>query len=471
VPISIRLCVSQRRNAVIDVQNVYKGEESVIEGNKVTVVTTMLILTMSGGSMSFSAQLHVGPGQAYTSPSSVASIVKDGDTVEIDSGSYTNETATWRANNLTLRGKARFAHLIAPSVISNGKAIWVVQGNNTIIENIEFSNASVPDQNGAGIRIEGGNITLQNCFFHDNEDGILGGSGPNCNVVIENCEFSRNGFGDGYSHNLYIGNAASLTFRFSYTHHAKIGHTLKSRALKNFILYNRIMDEATGTASYEIDLPNGGTSYIIGNLIQQGPATDNPTIICYGEEGLSNGGTDLYVVNNTIVNDRTSGTFISIASGAFKAKIVNNLFVGSTTGISGPVDTVANVITANPAFVNRTLYDYHPTSSTPGIDKGVDPGSGAGYVLTPAYQYVYDCSGLSRPQRGSMDIGAFEFQAGAVRGAPKSRHLSTAAIRTEFFVDLLGRNARESEKNASQFGPRLIITSARGRSGRPIIFP
>ncbi len=356
-----------------------------------------------------SAKLLIGPTRDYTKPSDVTSLVKNGDTVEIDPGTYSNQSGTWKVNDLTLHALSGFAHLTAPSNISNGKAIWVIQGNNTVIENIEFSGASVPDQNGAGIRIEGGNITIRNCFFHDNENGILGGSGSLCNVTIENSEFSHNGFGDGYSHNMYIGNAASFTLIFSYTHHAKIGHTIKSRAQINQILYNRIMDEADGTASYEVDLPNGGTSYLIGNIIQQGPLTDNPAIITYGEEGLSNTGKDLYVINNTIVNDRASGTFISIASGALRAKVCNNLFVGPGTTINGSADTTTNISTNNPGFLNRTLYDYRLRATAPGINKGSDPGIAANYPLMPKYNYSYDCSGNVRINQGGIDIGAFEF--------------------------------------------------------------
>jgi hypothetical protein len=432
--------------------------------NRFRLIAAIFLVHFSAVSL-FSAKLLVGPTQTYKSPSAVSSIVKPGDIVEIDSGTYAGETTTWQVSNLTLRGKSKFAHLVAPSTISNGKAIWVVQGNNTVIENIEFSNASVPDQNGAGIRIEGGNITIRNCFFHDNEDGILGGSGSQCNVTIENSEFGHNGYGDGYSHNMYIGNAASLTLKFCYSHHAKIGHTVKSRAQTNYILYNRIMDEADGTASYEIDLPNGGTSYIIGNIVQQGPLTDNPTIIAYGEEGLSNTGKDLYVINNTIVNDRSSGTFISIASGASRAKIGNNLFVGSGTLISGPADTFTNLSTNTPGFANRASYDYRPLATAPGINKGSDPGSAGTFSLLPVYQYDYDCSGSTRVSDGVIDIGAYEFKnssvvpvreifSGVVR--PTRSSLSTG------ICDLLGRSVGNRQTCSFRTIPAGRLVSASG---------
>jgi hypothetical protein len=70
------------------------------------------------------ATLLVGPSRTYKAPNAVAAVVKDGDTVLIDTGTYAGEVSTWTKNNLTLRGKSKFAHVIAPSVISNGKAIW-----------------------------------------------------------------------------------------------------------------------------------------------------------------------------------------------------------------------------------------------------------------------------------------------------------------------------------------------------------
>ena len=54
-----------------------------------------------------------------------------------------------------------------------GKAIWVIAGDDVTVENITFSGARVPDQNGAGIRAEGKNLTVRSSRFYDNENGIL----------------------------------------------------------------------------------------------------------------------------------------------------------------------------------------------------------------------------------------------------------------------------------------------------------
>jgi hypothetical protein len=232
----------------------------------------------------------------------------------------------------------------------------------------------------------------------------------------------------------------------------------------NTILYNRIMDEADGAASYEIDLPNGGTSYIIGNVVQQGPATDNPTIISYGAEGLSNTGKDLYVVNNTIVNDRSSGTFISIAAGALRAKITNNLFAGSGTLINGPADTATNLLTNDPGFTNRTFFDYRPLASSPGINRGTNPGSAGSFSLVPVYQYVYDCAGTARVSEGTIDIGAFEFTLSTAEGIRKNLSGERQPARAPLFrgtFDLRGKctgNNRSGLKSALPAG-RFVSAS------------
>jgi hypothetical protein len=170
------------------------------------------------------------------------------------------------------------------------------------------------------------------------------------------------------------------------------------------------MDEATGDSSYLIDLPNGGLSYIIGNLVQKGPNTDNPwTVVSYGEEGLSNANKMLYVINNTMVNEAGASNFIDIASGSSTALVQNNLFVGGGTTARGAATSVTNLQTNSPNFVNIGAYDYRPTSSTPGIDQGTAPGVGGTFNLTPIYQYVHPINREARVIRNIIDIGAYEF--------------------------------------------------------------
>jgi hypothetical protein len=336
-------------------------------------------------------------------------VVKDGDVVEIDAGVYEGDVAVWTRNNLVLRGVGGRPHLKAGGASAQGKGIWVIAGRNTTVENLEFSGARGPYRNGAGIRQDGVGLTVRHCFFHDNEDGILGG-GADGEVVIEYSEFAPNGHGDGRSHNIYINDVKRFTLRGSYSHHAHIGHNVKSRAHENHILYNRIMDEASGTASYAIDLPGGGLAYVIGNVIQQGPQTDNATIVSYGAEGLRNPRHELYVVNNTVVNDHPrGGRFVVAAAGARIVRLVNNLFIGTGTVLVGRGVLIGNLMPPRSALVDAAGYDYRLVRGAAAIDAGADPGSANGVVLSPTAHYVHPAASAPRPVVGRLDVGAYEF--------------------------------------------------------------
>lgn len=358
------------------------------------------------------ATLQVGPGKTFATPCAALAVAADGDTIQIDPVLYSGDVCAFSQNNLTIQGVNGRAHIDANKKSAQNKGIWVPSGSNLLVENIEFSGATSTSKNGAGIRAQGVTWTVRNCYFHDNQDGILESNIAGSNILIEYSEFAHNGYRDGMSHNLYIGHSASLTFRFNYSHDSIVGHLLKSRSAVNYVLYNRLTDES-GTGSYEIDLPNGGTSYVIGNLIEQGTKSQNSTIVTYLEEGvnLMNPGMDLYVINNSIVNDLGSGTFVNIGTAdTVPAVIKNNIFVGPGTLTNQTGATLANNFSGNPLFVNQTGFDYHLTSGSPAIDAGGNPGSANGLSLTPVFEYVHPACGEGRITTGAaIDIGAYEF--------------------------------------------------------------
>ncbi len=376
------------------------------------VASSLFLLLLA--SAASAATLQVGPGKTYASPCAAFAVAAAGDTVEIDAaGTYQGDVCVFKIDNLTIKGVGGRPKIDAAGQNAGGKAIWVIQGANTVIDNVELTGATVPDQNGAGIRQEGKNLTVKNTYFHNNEDGILAGDNDGSEILIEGCEFASNGFGDGYSHNLYINHVSKLVFQYNYSHDCKEGHLVKSRAAENYILYNRITEE-NGTGSYEIDLPNGGKSYVIGNLVQQGPSTHNPSILAYGEEGANpkNPSFELFVVNNTFVNEKGNGTFLNIGGDVNVPVIVtNNIFAGAGTVISQGNATMAGNFTdadGSPMLVNQASFDYHLQEGSPCKDKGVDPGTGGGMSLSPGMHYVHPEGHEGRMTVGTIDIGAYE---------------------------------------------------------------
>ncbi|TCS36957.1 hypothetical protein EDC30_105179 [Paucimonas lemoignei] len=374
------------------------------------------------------ATLSVGPGKAYAMPCQALTRAAAGDVVEIDAaGSYAGDVCAFAVDNLTIRGVNGRPKIDAAGRYAAGKGTWVVQGKSNVIENVEMFGAKVPDRNGAAIRLDGIHLTLRGSYLHDNENGILTSNDGISDIVIENTEFSRNGYGDGYSHNLYVGHVNSLTFRYNYSHDANVGHNLKSRAKLNTITYNRFSSSGQGQPSYEIDLPNAGTSYVIGNVVQQPANNGNSNLLTYGTEGATNPGQDLYVVNNTFINDYSSGgNFILVGSTVTTPVLIqNNIFAGTGTMTNQTLATLkTNYQSLLPAFVDRANYDLRPASGAPFINAGSAPGTSAsGVSLVPVNEYRHVASAQVRPVAGQLDIGAYEAAASVttttvVTGAP-----------------------------------------------------
>ncbi len=357
------------------------------------------------------ATLQVGPGQTYAKPCAAIAAASPGDTILIDAaGNYNGDVCTIYQDGVTLRGINGRPHIDAAGNNEDGKAIWVIDGDNVVVENIEFSGASVPDGNGAGIRFESNNLTVRYCYFHNNQDGLLTNDGTG-ELLIEYSEFGFNGTGNGFTHNLYVNQLAKFTLRYSYSHDANAGQLVKTRAAENHIEYNRLTTE-NGTTSYEVDIPNGGLSYIIGNLIEQGPNGQNSNIVEYLAEGTDPHNPDLrlFLINNTIVNDKSFGEFVLILNNPVPAVVQNNIFYGPGTLINQSNAIMTNnLVGVNPLFANQAAYDYHLTSGSPAIDAGLAPGLGAGQSLNPDSEYVHPECGEARVTVGTIDVGAYEF--------------------------------------------------------------
>ena len=381
--------------------------------------------TVPGGTLAYTRQnsgrvLSVGPARAYARPCDALAAAGNGDTVEIDAaGSYDGDVCAFHADDLTIRGVNGRPKINAAGKYAWGKGIWVVTGKRAVIDNVELSGAKVPDRNGAAIRLDGVHLTLRNSFLHDNENGILTANDGESNILIENTEFGHNGNGSGSSHNVYVGHVASLTVRYSYSHDADVGHNLKSRARTNTISYSRFSSTppgqpgstASGEPSYEIDLPNAGIAYLIGNVIEQPSRNQNSNMVSFGVEGASNPGKKLYLVNNTFINDDSSnGMFVLVGSEVNEPVLArNNIFAG-TGDITNQTSALlySNYRALAPAFANRAAYDLRPAAGAPFVAAGTVPGSSpSGVLLAPQDEYVHVAGRQPRPFYGAWDIGVY----------------------------------------------------------------
>lgn len=396
------------------------------------VIMSTGILAVIAWSAALGAIRNAQTGTTYTQIQAAVNAASSGDTIEIDAGTYTQPDNVLSTSpifatigkNLTIRGVGTGrAVLDANGFCPNSQGIFIANRADITIENIDFRNCH-SGNNACGIRMsDPGNLMIRNCIFYNDDDGIMGGNNGVANITVEYCEFNYCGWGAvGLTHNIYAGACNSFTMRYSYSHSANVGHEVKTRAQKNYIFYNRITDEPGSTSSYEIDVPQGGTTYIVGNMVEQSAASQNSTIMTYGEECSGpvfagsvtwNSDQHLYVVNNTVVNDRGGGTFLINNSPTINALVMNNIFQGSGTTIKGLATASNNWATSNAYLANAAGFDYHLTASSTGaIDLGSIPSPSTGIdgtSLIPVYQYVHPCSYEARPVAGLIDIGAYEY--------------------------------------------------------------
>ncbi len=310
------------------------------------------------------ATLTVGPGQQFGTVAAAVNASHDGDTIDVMAGLYVNDFAEIRTR-IVLQAVGGMAQLQATENIPNEKAILITDTDITI-SGFELLGAKVTNgqgANGAGIRYQGGAMVLNNCYIHNNQEGILAASASTGTITINSSEFARNGDktgpGAGYTHNIYVNDIAQLDIENSYIHDANVGHELKSRAAVTIVRNTRVVDGPTSTASYSIDLPNGGTGMISNDRIEQGPNSQNPIIVAFGEEGVLYPASGLTVQNSLIENDLNSGYALAVWNTSPNiAAISNNTVFGLVPSqmATGP----ANIAGTNYATAETVISTAHP---------------------------------------------------------------------------------------------------------------
>jgi Right handed beta helix region len=280
------------------------------------------------------ATLHVGPHRALKLPSAAAAVAAPGDRIELDAGRY-SDCAVWSAPRLTIEGRDGGA--VIEGTPCDDKALFVIRGDDITVRNVEFVGARVPDGNGAGIRLEGKNLTVDRSRFVENENGILAGNAQDSRLLISHSEFLRNGKCDPVcAHGVYVGRLALLRIEESSFVGTREGHHIKSRARRTELVGNRISDGDDGTASYLVDLPNGGSLVMHDNELEKGPRTGNHTAaVMIGAEGVTQPTDELVFTGNRFTSDYPGQTTFVTNLTKTEPVLVGNVLTGRITPLSG----------------------------------------------------------------------------------------------------------------------------------------
>ena len=226
--------------------------------------------------------------------------------------------------------------------LCDDKGLFVTQGRNITIRNITFLGARASTHNGSGIRADGAVLTVENSRFIDNDDGILAGDNPTSTIIVKDSTFRRNGNCiAACAHGIYANHIALLRVENSEFEEQHVGHHIKSRAARTEILNNFVHDGPGGSASYLVDLPNGGSARISGNKFEKGPRSENrDTAISIGGEGAKpeNPPGKIDITNNVFANDTGITTAFVKNYTANPVSLVGNRLVGDITPLRGPND-------------------------------------------------------------------------------------------------------------------------------------
>ena len=299
-------------------------------------------LFMSAGASA--RTLEVGQGKQYSAPSAAIAAAQDGDKIAIYPGQYF-DCAVIMKNNLTLEGQGNADQVVMTDKACEGKALLVTRASGITIRNLTLTRARVPDENGAGIRGEGPSLTIDHVRFINNQNGILSGFNGGT-ITIRDSVFEKNGFcGNSCSHGVYVGGTDLLHIERTRFFDTKRAHHIKSRAKRTEVVNCDIEDGPEGTASYEIEVPNGGALLARGNTIIKGPLAENHTAaIMIGSEGVTQPTPEIVVEGNTFRNDGTYPTIFVDNLTATEAKLSGNKISGQgqVTPLKGDGRVVAS---------------------------------------------------------------------------------------------------------------------------------
>lgn len=277
---------------------------------------------------------EVGPDHEVKTPSTAIAAASNGDVVRIAGGKYF-DCSIVGVDNLTIEGVGPDAVLTDKT--RAGKALLVINGNNVTVRDLTIQPAQVPDHIGAGIREEGGNLTVENTRFIDHENGILSSDNPNATLRVTGGHFEGNGSCKGSSgQGIHAGH-----IRLPHVDHTKFfnsheEHGTRSRAARTEVVDRDIEDGPDGTSSYLIEAPNGGSLLVERNKLEKGPQTQNQgNTIMVGSEGVDQPTDEITVHDNNFTNDQGRGTVFVTDRTVTKADLSGNKCTGQVTPLDG----------------------------------------------------------------------------------------------------------------------------------------
>ncbi|MFC3100184.1 right-handed parallel beta-helix repeat-containing protein [Altererythrobacter lauratis] len=244
----------------------------------------------------------VETGQGFANLQAAVDSIGDGrGTIAIAPGNH-RQCAVQSAGEIaylaTQPGQAVF-----DAVTCEGKAALVLRGRSAQVSGLVFQNMRVRDYNGAGIRMEAGDLTVAQSWFRDSQQGILTANAETATLVVDHSTFTRLGTCEGSggcAHSIYTGALGLVRITNSRFEQGRGGHYLKARAPRVEIASNSFDDAGGRGTNYMIDLPAGASGQISNNWFVQGRDKENySAFIAVAPESRDYSSAGLVVAGNT----------------------------------------------------------------------------------------------------------------------------------------------------------------------------
>ena len=235
---------------------------------KTTLAVLAIFCSVTASAQNATPFKNAQTGRSYKSlQAAVDSIGTGQGTIVIAPGTY-RQCAVQKSGVIAFRAGIP-GQSILDGKICDKKAALVLRGQDARIDGIVFQNMRAPDSNGAGIRLEKGNLTVTRAVFRNSEQGISALDDKAGEIRIDQSSFSGLGnCGKGLpcTHGIDIGGYKSLTVTKSRFERGNGGDYVKSRASTVTINDNAFDDSRGGNSAYMINLSVGAVGRIARNI-------------------------------------------------------------------------------------------------------------------------------------------------------------------------------------------------------------
>jgi len=292
-------------------------------------------------------------------------LVAEGGTITLEPGDYFDCILIKKSMKLVGKTGADGSRAHLKKIACNGKAAIDLHAPEVTVQGLKISGISVPDRNGACIRVAPTaiNLLIKDIICLDSENGILGRVSPNGGVMtIEDSLFSGNGKA-GHAHGIYINGGESAILRNVKILAANDGHLLKTGA-KSTLVEGSIIAALGGNSGAAINAYGGGKLTVKNSVLQLGPKTQNHNFIAYADEPsriVPGGVHEINFENNWFIYDdanRCCRWLFSHRSVILdKINIRKNKFVGGIDPITASVDMRLNKEYKDRAEAGLAAYD------------------------------------------------------------------------------------------------------------------